>query len=219
MVGSETIMTLVLNPESARVLGCLIEKEITTPEYYPLSLNALINACNQKSNRDPEMKLDEDSVRLALRNLTDKGLARNAHAEGRVPKYEHDVNNALQLSRREVAILCELLVRGPQTPGELRSRAERMYKFESLDDVIASLQRLIERDPPLVVVLPRQPGTKEARYAHTLLPIDKQAVHESPAPREQTGADETRIAKLESEVQDLRRELEELKTKLANPSL
>ena len=207
-------MTLVLNPESARVLGCLIEKEITTPEYYPLSLNALVNACNQKSNRDPEMKLDEDTVRVALRNLTDKGLARNAHAEGRVPKYEHDVNNALQLSRREVAILCELLVRGPQTPGELRSRAERMFKFESLDDVLASLQRLIDRDPPLAVVLPRQPGTKEARYAHTLLPIEAQPVIEAPATRQHSEGSDGRIAKLESAVQQLRAEVEELKRRV-----
>jgi hypothetical protein len=206
-------MALTLNPESARVLGCLIEKEITTPEYYPLSLNALINACNQKSNRDPVMTLDEDAVRLALRNLTDKGLARHATSEGRVPKYEHDVNNALQLSRREVAVLCELLVRGPQTPGELRSRAERMYKFDSLDDVHSALQRLIERDPPLAVILPRQPGTKEARYAHTLLPIEAQAAFGEPAHAQQSarsGYDE-RIAKLEAEVQSLRTELEELK--------
>ncbi len=207
-----------LNPESARVLGCLIEKEITTPEYYPLSLNALINACNQKSNRDPVMTLDEDAVRLALRNLTDQGLARHATSEGRVPKYEHDVNNALQLSRREVAILCELLVRGPQTPGELRSRAERMYKFEGLDDVHASLQRLIERDPALAVVLPRQPGTKEARYAHTLLPIDIQPTHESPPHRQANEGTEARLLKLESEVQELRRELDELKTKLEDRS-
>jgi uncharacterized protein YceH (UPF0502 family) len=207
-----------LNPESARVLGSLIEKEITTPEYYPLSLNALINACNQKSNRDPVMTLDEDAVRVALRNLTDQGLARHATSEGRVPKFEHDVNNALQLSRREVAILCELLVRGPQTPGELRSRAERMYKFESLDDVHASLQRLIERDPALAVILPRQPGTKEARYAHTLLPIDRQPTHEAAPPRQASEGAEARIAKLESEVQDLRREIDELKTKLENRS-
>jgi uncharacterized protein len=203
---------LTLNPESARVLGCLIEKEITTPEYYPLSLNALINACNQKSNRDPEMKLDEDTVRLALRNLTDKGLARHAASEGRVPKYEHDVNNALQLSRREVAILCELLVRGPQTPGELRGRAERMYKFESLDDVSGSLQRLIERDPSLVVVLPRQPGTKEARYAHTLLPVDLHTqIEPAVVPAVQVSDYEDRIATLEQQVRELREEIELLK--------
>jgi uncharacterized protein YceH (UPF0502 family) len=159
------------------------------------------------------MALDEDAVRLALRNLTDKGLARHANSEGRVPKYEHDVNNALQLSRREVAVLCELLVRGPQTPGELRSRAERMYKFESLDDVHSALQRLIERDPALAVVLPRQPGTKEARYAHTLLPIEAQAAFAEPAHALQSARSgyEERIAKLEAEVQSLRTELEELK--------
>ena len=210
-------MNVTLSPESARVLGCLIEKEITTPEYYPLSLNALINACNQKSNRDPEMKLDEDSVRVALRNLSDKGLARSASSEGRVAKFEHDVYNAMNLGRREIAILCELLVRGPQTPGELRGRAERMYKFESIDDVHATLQRLLERDPALVVVLPRQPGTKEARYAHTLLPVDMHAQPVAPEPaRSSSGANEERLAKLEREVQHLREEIEALKQKLAD---
>jgi uncharacterized protein YceH (UPF0502 family) len=207
-------MNVTLSPESARVLGCLIEKEITTPEYYPLSLNALINACNQKSNRDPEMKLDEDTVRVALRNLSDKGLARSAASEGRVAKFEHDVYNAMNLGRREIAVLCELLVRGPQTPGELRGRAERMYKFESIDDVHATLQRLIERDPPLIVVLPRQPGTKEARYAHTLLPVDLHAQPAAPEPT-RTSANEERFAKLEQEVQQLREELAELKQQIA----
>lgn len=206
-------MNPTLNPESARVLASLIEKEITTPEYYPLSLNALINACNQKSNRDPVMSLDEDVVRLALRNLTDKGLARLAGSEGRVARYEHDVYNALQLGRREIAILCELLLRGPQTPGELRGRAERMYKFDSIDDVHATLQKLVERDPALVVVLPRQPGTKEARYTHTLLPVE---AHTQPAaapgsPVASTSDYELRIANLEGEVQTLRAELEALK--------
>lgn len=202
-----------LNPESARVLGALIEKEITTPEYYPLSLNALINACNQKSNRDPVMQLDEDAVRLALRNLTDKGLARHASSEGRVAKYEHDAYSVLDLGRREIAILCELLLRRPQTPGELRGRAERMYKFESIDDVHATLQRLMERDPALVVVLPRQPGTKEARYTHTLLPVEAQPQPEAEAKGLVAGANpyEERIARLEAEVQSLRAELEQLK--------
>ena len=207
---------MTLSPESARVLGSLIEKEITTPENYPLSLNALINACNQKSNRDPEMKLDEDTVRVALRNLSDKGLAHSAGSEGRVPKFEHDVYNAMNLGRREIAILCELLLRGPQTPGELRGRAERMYKFESIDDVHATLQRLMERDPALVVVLPRQPGTKEARYAHTLLPIDVYAQPAAPEPtRSTSSANEERLAKLEHEVQQLREEVEALKSQLA----
>jgi uncharacterized protein YceH (UPF0502 family) len=209
-------MRVTLSPESARVLGCMIEKEITTPEYYPLSLNALINACNQKSNRDPVMQLDEDSVRLALRNLSDKGLARSATGEGRVAKFEHDVYNAMNLGRREIAILCELLVRGPQTPGELRGRAERMYKFESIEDVHATLQRLLERDPPLVVVLPRQPGTKEARYAHTLLPTEAHAQPTAEEPVRATfSANEERLGKLEQEVQQLRQEFELLKQQLA----
>ena len=205
-----------LNPESARVLGCLIEKEITTPEYYPLSLNALINACNQRSNREPVMNLDEEAVRMALHRLDDLHLAGRARsADGRVTKYEHWLGEAFNFSRAETALLCVLLLRGPQTPGELRSRAERMYKFESLDDVNASLQRLIERDPALAVILPRQPGTKEARYAHTLLPIDIQPTHEAPPHRQPSESTEARIVKLESEVQDLRREIEEMKAKLA----
>ena len=156
-------MALILNPESSRVLGSLIEKEITTPEYYPLSLNALVNACNQKSNRDPVMTLDEDTVRLALRNLTDRGLVRQASSEGRVAKYEHDVYNALQLGRREIAILGELDYCGARKrPASYEvGRAERMYAFEGIEDVHATLQRLMEREPALVVVLPRQPGTKE----------------------------------------------------------
>ncbi len=208
-------MALILNLDSARVLGALIEKEITTPEYYPLSLNALINACNQKSNRDPVMVLDEDAVRLALRNLTDRGLARHAVSESRVPKYEHDVYNVLQLGRREIAILCELLLRGPQTPGELRGRAERMYAFESIDDVHSTLQRLIERDPPLAVVLPRQPGTKEARYANTLLPIPAVPQPETPSARHSGEGSEARIARLEGELQELREQVEELKQQIA----
>ena len=209
-------MSVILNPDSARVLGSLIEKEITTPEYYPLSLNALINACNQKSNRDPVMHLDEDAVRLALRNLSDKGLARTAGSEGRVAKFEHDVYSVMNLGRREIAILCELLLRGPQTPGELRGRAERMYKFESIEDVHATLQRLMERDPALVVVLPRQPGTKEARYAHTLLPVEAHAQAAAPQPAaSHTPANDDRLAQLEAEVAQLRSEVEEMKQQLA----
>jgi uncharacterized protein len=210
-------MTLQLNPDSARVLGCLIEKEITTPEYYPLSLNALINACNQKSNRDPMMSLDEDAVRLALRNLSDKGLARHATSEGRVPKYEHDAYGVLNLGRREIAILCELLLRGPQTPGELRSRAERMYRFESLDDIHSTLQRLMERDPALVIVLPRQPGTKEARFTHTLLPLEAQP-QPAELPRAPVSVNDARIAQLEADVRELRAELDALKQQIANHS-
>jgi len=153
----------------ARILGALVEKEITTPEYYPLSLNALVNACNQKSNRAPEMHLDDDSVLPALRTLEQKGLAGKAdNMESRVTKYEHRLADAFNFNRLETAILCELLLRGPQTPGELRSRAERMHHFDDLESVLSTLRHLIERDPPLVKLLPRQPGTKEARYTQLL---------------------------------------------------
>jgi uncharacterized protein len=162
-------MPYSLTEIEARVLGALIEKEITTPEYYPLSLNALGNACNQKSNRAPEMHLDDDSVLQALRTLEQKGLAgKGDNMEGRVKKYEHRLADAFNFNRLETAILCELLLRGPQTPGELRSRAERMHHFDDLDAVSSTLRHLIERDPPLAKLLPRQPGTKEARYTHLL---------------------------------------------------
>ena len=159
----------VLNAVEVRVLGALVEKDATTPDYYPLSLNALVNACNQKSNRDPVMTLDESTVRDALESLHDKGLAGPAGgADSRVTKYEHRAYDALKLGRREVAVLCELLLRGAQTPGELRGRAERMHPFEGIEDVLSTLQRLMQREPPLVAMLPRQPGTKESRYTHLM---------------------------------------------------
>src|SRR5437762_9046180 len=157
--------TLLLNDAEVRVLGSLIEKDITTPDYYPLSLNALVNACNQKNNRDPIMSLDEDRVRDALNTLQEKRLAGPAGgADSRVTKYEHRLQEVFNFDRREIAVICVLLLRGPQTPGELRGRTERMYRFEALEDVETTLQRLMEREPPLVAVLPRQPGTKESRY-------------------------------------------------------
>lgn len=159
----------ILSEVETRVLGSLVEKELTTPDYYPLSLNALVNACNQKSNRDPAMNLDEDAVRQALRSLEKEGLAGPADGmDNRVTKFEHRLQEAFNFDRREIAILCELLLRGPQTPGELRSRAERMYRFDELGQVQSTLQRLAQREPPVVKVLPRQPGTKEARYTHLL---------------------------------------------------
>jgi hypothetical protein len=150
------------------VLGSLLEKDITTPDYYPLTLNALLAACNQKSNREPVMELDEATVRGALRSLEEKGLAGLARAEGRVARFEHRMGEALNLGRRETALLCTLLLRGPQTPGELRGRSERMHRLEDLDEVQLVLQKLMEHDPPLARLLPRQPGTKEARYVETL---------------------------------------------------
>src|SRR5262252_11005800 len=161
-------MFLTLTPIEARVLGSLVEKEITTPEYYPLSLNALINACNQKSNREPVMTLDEDAVRSAIRSLNDQGLTRYASTDSRVGKCEHRLNETFNFHRHEIALLCVLLLRGPQTPGELRTRTERMYSFEDLEAVHSALNHLMRRDPPLVKVLPRQPGTKESRFMHLL---------------------------------------------------
>src|SRR5205814_5306604 len=140
----------------------LIEKDITTPDYYPMSLNALVNACNQKKNRDPVMTLDEAAVRDALASLQEKRMAGPASgADSRVTKFEHRLQEVFNFDRREIAVVCVLLLRGPQTPGELRTRTERMYRFETLDDVESTLQKLMERQPSLVRVLPRQPGTKE----------------------------------------------------------
>ena len=154
-------MNIVLNPAEARVLGSLVEKDITTPDYYPLSLNALINACNQKNNREPVTNFDEETVRLALRNLSDKRLAGLARgAEGRVAKYEHRLQEVFNFTRPETAILCVLLLRGPQTPGELRGRTERMHRFEDLDEVLSGLQQLMRREPPLAKALGRRPGNK-----------------------------------------------------------
>ena len=203
----------ILNHVETRVLGSLIEKDITTPDYYPLSLNALINACNQKSNRDPVMNLDENAVRDGLRALNDKGLAGTvSSADSRVPKYEHRLQEAFNLPRAETAVLCVLLLRGPQTPGELRGRTERMHRFEELSDVHSALQRLIQRDPPLVKMLPRQPGTKETRYVH-LLSGDVETA-EMPAQEPDftaASADGERIARLENEIGSLKAEIAELK--------
>src|SRR5246127_5625036 len=157
-------MTILLNAVEARVLGALVEKEITTPEYYPLSLNALLNACNQKNNREPVMQLDEDEVRQALHRLEDNQLAGPRRGlDSRVTKYEHRLQEVFNFTRGETAVLCVLLLRGPQTPGELRGRTERAHNFDSLAEVQSTLQRLAERQPPLVIMLPRQPGTKETR--------------------------------------------------------
>src|SRR6201986_284606 len=153
-------MTILLTAIEARVLGALVEKEITTPEYYPLSLNALVNACNQKSNREPVMTLDEDGVRNAVRSLTEQALVRSAGGDSRVAKFEHRLNELYNFHRHEIAALCVLLLRGPQTPGELRTRAERMYAFEDLEAVHAAFHLLMRGEPPLVKILPRQPGTK-----------------------------------------------------------
>ena len=199
------------------MLGCLVEKEITTPEYYPLSLNALVHACNQKSNREPLMNMEEDAVRQALRALSEQALTRSASGDSRVAKYEHRLADTFNFTRPETAILCELLLRGPQTPGELRSRAERMHPFEDLSVVQSTLKHLMERNPPLVKLLPRQPGNKEARYAH-LLSGDVE-VREAPPVKTVaisiSSAENTRMTELETEIASLRKEITDLKSQFA----
>lgn len=208
---------IVLSAAEARVLGSLAEKETTTPEYYPLSLNALMNACNQRSNREPVMNLDEDDVRQALHGLENKRLAGvSRSSDGRVAKYEHWLGEAFNLSRAESALLCVLLLRGPQTPGELRGRTERMHHFDEISDVLAGLQRLIERDPPLAVMLARQPGTKESRYAQLLAgPVESiaAAISES-GMTSQNAANDERIAALEQELAEVKQQLEALRQKI-----
>jgi len=203
-----------LNEVEARVLGALVEKDITTPDYYPLSLNALVNACNQKNNREPVMTLDEDAVRQALEGLHAQNLAGPAGgADSRVTKYEHRMQEVFNFNRAETAIVCVLLLRGAQTPGELRGRAERMHRFEALDEVQSTLQRLMQREPPIVKVLPRQPGTKEARYMHLLsgdVP-DSGGTTASPSLGTVPSGQRDDLARLEGEVQELRREVADLK--------
>jgi uncharacterized protein len=213
-------MHFILTEIETRVLGALIEKDITTPDYYPLSLNALVNACNQKNNREPVMTLAEETVRTALAMLQEKRLAGPASgADSRVTKYEHRLQEVFNFDRREIAVVCVLLLRGPQTPGELRGRTERMYHFEALDDVISTLDRLAQREPPLAQVLPRQPGTKESRYTHLFagepsipdLPVSTASDFSTPS----ASSAIDRVARLEVEVADLRRELSDVQQQLA----
>ncbi|MEO6805851.1 MAG: YceH family protein [Edaphobacter sp.] len=215
-----------------RVLGSLIEKEIATPENYPLSLNALVNACNQRSSRDPVLDLTEEEVRQALHSLEDRTLA-TVVRDARVPKYEHRVRTVLNLRRDETAVLCLLILRGPQTPGELRSRADRLYTFDDLAAVQSTLERLAARSAtdesgnpstgPLTTILPRQPGSREARYAHLLGdPPDLSSARPSGASDEAREAhphssDSTaaqRISTLEAEVASLTTALENLRSRL-----
>jgi uncharacterized protein len=203
-----------LNQVEARVLGALVEKDLTTPDYYPLSLNALINACNQKNNREPVMNLDEDAVQRGLDGLHAQNLAGpGGGADSRVTKYEHRLQEVFNFNRAETAILCTLLLRGPQTPGELRGRSERMHGFEALDEVQSTLQRLLQREPPIVKMLVRQPGTKEARYMHLLCGDVKEiAVAKAPSSASASHRDENAaLTRLQSEVQELRQELADLK--------
>ena len=207
-------MTIELSEIEARVLGALLEKQITTPEYYPLSLNALINACNQKSNRDPLMHIDETAAREALNELQLKGMAGlGTTSDSRVAKYEHRLQELINFTRQEAAIFCELLLRGPQTPGELRSRAERMQHFDDLSVVQNTLQKLMQPDPALVRVLPRQSGMKEARYTQLLTgepaigAVDLRGKSGEAVVREPNA--NARVAALEQTVEQLKKELAE----------
>jgi uncharacterized protein YceH (UPF0502 family) len=211
-------MPLLLTEVEVRALGALVEKDITTPDYYPLSLNALVNACNQKNNRDPVMTLDENAVRDSLATLQEKRLAGPASGtDSRVTKFEHRLQEVFNFDRREIAVLCVLLLRGPQTPGELRGRTERMYSFETLDDVISTLDRLAQREPPLAVILPRQPGMKESRYMHLFSgePVLDAPALIAPDSQRSTGSSGDRLSRLEDEVAQLREELSRVQEQLA----
>ncbi|TLM65553.1 MAG: DUF480 domain-containing protein [Deltaproteobacteria bacterium] len=211
-------MELPINTIEARVLGCLIEKELATPEYYPLTLNALTSACNQKSNRDPVMTLDEADVVRALDALRFKRLAHQSAEGVRAARYCHNLEGLLRLEPQELAILAELLLRGPQTVGELRGRAERMAPLADLPAVEEALAHLAEREIPLVMRLPRQPGRKEQRYAHLLCgvpEIGEDVVAPVEPARARVMAENERLTVLETEVAALRAELGELRTQLA----
>jgi uncharacterized protein YceH (UPF0502 family) len=210
-------MDLVLDPVEVRVLGALVEKQITTPEYYPLSLNALTHACNQKSSRDPVVSYDEKTVTQALDSLRDKKLVWLFRgADSRVPKYGHIFPEAFDLDNKEVAVMCVLMLRGPQTVGEVRGRAAPLYSFESLADVETALEGLIDRDAQnLVVKLPRLAGMKESRYAHILSgPIAVEEIEVALRAETRVGktqAMEERVNNLQQEVAQLREELSSLR--------
>ncbi|PLX78039.1 MAG: DUF480 domain-containing protein [Desulfuromonas sp.] len=202
-------MRFELSEIECRVLGCLIEKELATPDYYPLTVNALLNACNQKSNREPVMALDEAAVLEALDSLRFKQLAHRSAEGVRAAKFCHNLEGLLKLEPQEMAILAELLLRGPQTVGELRNRADRMSSFADLNEAEQGIDSLLERDDPLVARLPRQPGRKEQRVAHLFAPPpegDNEA-----APYTPVAPSATRLQELETEVANLRSELEELR--------
>ncbi|PHX70662.1 MAG: hypothetical protein CK548_08810 [Opitutia bacterium] len=214
----------LLNGHEIRVLGCLVEKAVTTPDYYPLTLNSLTLACNQQSNRDPVVAFDETTVVRALDGLRAKRLASVfTGAESRVSKYKHSLTDAILLTPAEIGLLCVLMLRGPQTLAELRTRTERFQPFESLAEVEEALQILASRQPqPLIVKLPRLPGTKEPRYSHLFAdPIDVAALASaaSAAPTEPATlavrAENERIAKLESDTTALRTELADLRQQFA----
>jgi hypothetical protein len=216
-------MNIELSPMEARVIGCLIEKQITTPDQYPLSLNALVNACNQKSNRDPVMSADEAAIQTTVDDLSRKHLVVEKSGFGsRVPKYQHRFCNTefgpLKFTPQELAIVCELLVRGPQTPGELRTRAARMAPFSEVGQAETALESLSSRpDGPFVVRLTREPGRRESRYAHlfsgavAIPTLSEDSIIEPPVA---SAAPPSRLDRLEEEVRQLKEELKNIKARL-----
>jgi uncharacterized protein YceH (UPF0502 family) len=196
-----------LNDAEVRVLGALIEKEITTPEYYPLSLNALMAACNQSSNRYPVVHLDEGEVGAAADSLREKGLVHLLdRGESRVSKYRHVLYEAMNMGRPSIAVMCVLMLRGPQTVGEIRTRSNRLHDFTSLEDVETTLNSLMSGESPLIMRLPRQTGQKEVRYAHLLSGAVKQSEKD-----QDTEPEPDRIGKLEREVEDLKKQFEQFR--------
>ena len=210
---------LILSAEEVRVVGALIEKQVTTPEYYPLTLNALRQACNQLSNRDPVVAFDERTVVWALESLRDRKLVRVVTtADGRVPKYRHVLDETLGLKSPEMAVMCVLMLRGAQTVGEIRTRTERLYPFSALSFVETTLEDLMTRDVPLVVKLPRQTGQKESRYAHLLggeVEVTETESAEEASPTGARGSGGERVARLEEELKAVRAELAELREQFA----
>lgn len=201
-------MDHTLNDTEVRVLGSLIEKEVTTPDYYPLSLNALLAACNQSSNRNPVVHFDEATVSQAVDSLRDKKLIHLVDkGESRVTRYRHVLYEAMNLGRPTIAVLCVLMLRGPQTVGEIRTRTNRLYDFSSLEEVDTTLNSMTSAEPPLVARLPRQAGQKEVRYAH-LLSGDVRIPEPQEAPPE---PELDRIARLEKDFEDLKRQFEEFR--------
>jgi uncharacterized protein len=207
-------LTTILNDIEVRVLGSLVEKQVTTPEYYPLTLNSLTLACNQKNNRSPVTSYSEEEVAQALESLREKNLAYVFYGStSRVPKYKHVLPEVMHLSLPELALICVLLLRGPQTTGELVTRAFRLHEFSGLEEVDATLNSLISREPdPLVTRLPRQPGQKEVRYAHLLSgEVSVDAANQEVAPSRSRSRDKDRVATLEAEVETLKAEVGMLK--------
>jgi uncharacterized protein len=206
-------MPEILSDIETRILGALVEKQLTTPEYYPLTLNSLVAACNQKSNRDPVVSYDETTVTAALERLRDRNLVYVFYGStSRVPKYKHMVPSVYELEPPEVAVMCVMMLRGPQTLGELRGRTDRLYEFSGLGEVQETLDGLIRRDDPLVVKLERQPGQKEARFAHLLNgEIDVSALPPPRSAAASASADPSRLEQLETEVKELRTEIEGLR--------